>query len=53
VDANTPPKFLVRIEARDKAGNVESVELPRPVKLNATRPTATLGLESPQPKSPK
>jgi hypothetical protein len=53
VDASTPPKFLLRIEARDKAGNVETAQLPRPVKLNPTRPTATLGLESPQQNSPK
>jgi hypothetical protein len=53
VDENTPPKFLLRIEARDKAGNIEKDQLPRPVKLNPTRPTATLGLESPQQNSPK
>jgi hypothetical protein len=53
VDASTPPKFLLRIEARDKAGNVETAQLPRAVKLNPTRPTATLGLESPRQTSPK
>jgi hypothetical protein len=54
VDDSVPGRFLVRVEARDKAGNVRTAETPKPVLLNLTRPTARiLGVESPQKSGPQ
>ncbi len=42
------PKFFLRIEARDLAGNVQVVELPQPVVIDLARPTAKIiDVESP------
>jgi hypothetical protein len=54
VDANVPTKFVVRIEARDRAGNTQTAETPKPLLLNQTRPTAQfLGVEPTKKTSPK
>lgn len=47
VDADLPPRFLVRIEARDKAGNIQIAETPRPVALKQPQTTARSPTVSP------
>ena len=43
-----PTRLYVRIEARDQAGNTETVDLPKPVLIDASRPTAQIiDIESP------
>lgn len=39
---NVPPKFYVRLEARDIAGNTQSTETPDPVIIDLSRPTARI-----------
>lgn len=39
---NTPPRFFVRIEARDLAGNVRSAVTPQAVLIDLSRPTARI-----------
>lgn len=49
VDSSIPSRFLLRIDARDRAGNTQSAETPQPVLLDLNRPTARiLGVESPR-----
>jgi len=48
MDGGIATRFFVRIEARDLAGNVQSVELQQPVVVDRTRPTAKItDVESP------
>ncbi len=48
VDPSAGPKFYLRIEARDAAGNVRSVESQEPVVIDLSRPTAKIiDVESP------
>jgi hypothetical protein len=48
VDPGAVPKFYLRIEARDAAGNVRSVESPEPLVIDLSRPTAKIiDVESP------
>ncbi|MGE5194976.1 MAG: hypothetical protein ACM3U2_20990 [Deltaproteobacteria bacterium] len=48
IDPNLPPKFYLRIEARDLAGNVQSVESQQPIVVDLSRPTAKIiDIESP------
>lgn len=47
VDSTIPSRFLLRVDARDRAGNTQSAETPQPVLLDLNRPTARiLGVES-------
>lgn len=47
VDSSIPSRFLLRVDARDRAGNTKSAETPQPVLLDLNRPTARiLGVES-------
>jgi hypothetical protein len=48
VDPGIMPKFYLRIEARDLAGNVQSVESQQPFAIDLSRPTAKIiDVESP------
>jgi hypothetical protein len=48
IDPAVTPKFFLRIEARDLAGNVQSVESQQPIVVDLSRPTAKiLDVESP------
>jgi hypothetical protein len=48
IDPAVVPKFYLRIEARDLAGNVQSVESQQPIVIDLSRPTAKiLDVESP------
>jgi hypothetical protein len=48
VDPGSTPKFSVRIEARDMAGNTQVVESQQPVVIDLARPTAKIiDVESP------
>lgn len=48
VGQGVPSKFFVRIEARDMAGNVQTVDSPQPVVIDLSRPTAKIiDVESP------
>jgi hypothetical protein len=48
VDPGAVPKYYLRIEARDMAGNVRSVESQEPVVIDLARPTAKIiDVESP------
>jgi hypothetical protein len=40
VDNDLPPRFLVRVEARDRAGNMRTAETPKPVALHPTSPAS-------------
>lgn len=42
VGAGTPPRFYLRLEARDAAGNVQLAETPQPVLIDLSRPTAKI-----------
>ncbi len=47
-DPGLAPKFFLRIEARDLAGNVQVVESPQPIVMDLARPTAKIiDVESP------
>lgn len=42
VGPGVPMKFYLRIEARDSAGNIQSVETPQPVLIDLSKPTAKI-----------
>jgi hypothetical protein len=42
LERNLPVQLYLRIEARDQAGNVQTVETPEPVLLDLNRPTARI-----------
>jgi hypothetical protein len=43
-------KFYLRIEARDLAGHVQTIDAPQPIVIDLSRPTAKIiDVESPVP----
>jgi hypothetical protein len=42
IDPAATPKFYLRVEARDLAGNVQSVESQQPILIDPSRPTAKI-----------
>jgi hypothetical protein len=50
ISQGVPVKFYLRIEARDLAGHVATVDSPQPIVIDLSRPTAKIiDVESPQP----